>query len=156
MGPQRLWNSSPHFDEFMHDAAVYLQIDRDSGRPQLVGIQDAFVDKRVALGQPEPCRRHAVYIWGIQRSKSPIGSIGRVGQVVVEKVLDSRLFQNKAMGKGFVGGRVCLGRTTWIKQELQGQRQALVSGMNCAGRCQSTTARRLASSPRLAPCAATH
>jgi len=65
MGLARLGNGAAHRDEFVGHAPVDVQVHRHARQAQLVGIVHTFVHQRVAFGQAEPGRRHAVQVAGL-------------------------------------------------------------------------------------------
>ena len=51
---QRLRDGAAHLDELMGDTTVNFKINRHAGGAQLVGVQQAFVNQWITLGQSYP------------------------------------------------------------------------------------------------------
>ena len=95
-------NGAAHFDELVYHAPVNFQINRHTSSAQLVGVFNPFVHQRVTFGQTEPGGCHALHLGCVERRKTPVVAVGLGADVVVEKVADVRLFQQKTVGKCFV------------------------------------------------------
>lgn len=100
-----LRDGAAHFDELVDNAPVNFQIYRHTRHAQAVGILHPLVYQGVAFGKPYPCGRCAgkigfqsVRAHAVQRGKAPVIPVSWCAYVVIEKVSDIGLVENKAFG----------------------------------------------------------
>ena len=93
----------------------------------MVAVLHAFVNQRIAFSQTDPGRRQAGEVVRQQRGEAPVVAVGGGAHILLEQPGDARLFQQKALGKALVRGRVLVRCATRVEQQLQAQRQAGVT-----------------------------
>ena len=125
----RFHNDATHLDELMGHAAVNLEVHRDPGQTQFIGIGQALVDQRVALGQAYPGGRHAIDIGRAQRRKTPVLPVRRAAQILAEEKINVRGLQHKTLAKPPVRvaavGTQILERIEWDQSTLTHEPQVL-------------------------------
>ena len=66
VGGEGFGNGAAELDEAVHHARVDLEVDRYARQAQAVGVGNALVGERVALGQADPGRGHAAVVGRVQ------------------------------------------------------------------------------------------